>query len=97
VAANGTVPPVTEDADVGEMLTAVTDGLGGMGDGGAGVAVTVTPADADFVGSALLVAVTIAVPALPGAVKTPEAVILPDDAFQATDLSVAVPWTAAEN
>jgi hypothetical protein len=62
VAVNGSVPLVIDEAVEGEMATAVTAG------GGAGVVVTVTMADADLVGSALLVAVTVAVPGLAGAV-----------------------------
>jgi len=44
-----------------------------------------------LVGSALLVAVTTAVPALEGAVYNPEDAMVPNEAFQVTDLSVAVP------
>lgn len=40
----------------------------GVGVGGGGAAVTVTVAEADLVGSALLVAVIVAVPGLAGAV-----------------------------
>ena len=68
----------------GEIVTEVTLGVG---EG----AVTVTFTDDDLVGSALLVAVTTAVPALEGAVYNPEDAIVPDEAFQVTDLSVAVP------
>jgi len=56
-----------------------------------GGAVTVTFMDDDLVGSALLVAVTTAVPPLEGAVYNPEDAIVPDEAFQVTDLSAAVP------
>ena len=58
VAVNCCVPPVCSDADVGLMLTAITGGG----------AVTVTVAEADFVLSATLVAVTVRVPAVLGAV-----------------------------
>ena len=43
-------------------------GGGGGGGGGGGAVVTLTEAEADLVGSALLVAVTVSVPALEGAV-----------------------------
>ena len=59
VALNGSVPLVTEDADAGDMLTELT---------GFGPAVTVTVAVAVLLGSALLVAVTLSVPAFAGAV-----------------------------
>ena len=90
MAVNGIVPPVVDEAEVGEIVTEVTEGAGAA-------VVTVTVADANFVGSALLVAVTLTVPALVGAVNMPAELIVPDDAFQVTDLSVAVPWTAAAN
>jgi len=48
-AVNCCVPPVVTEAVVGLMLTAITGGG----------AVTVTVAEADFVGSAILVAVTV--------------------------------------
>ncbi len=66
-AVNGRVPLVPEVAEVGEIVTDVTAGPGG---GGFGLDpdVTVTGADADFVGSATLVAVTTPVPAVAGAV-----------------------------
>jgi hypothetical protein len=54
-------PPVVADADAGEMLTEVTPAVG---EG----AVTVTVAEADFVVSATLVAVTVSVPPFAGAV-----------------------------
>jgi len=65
----------------------VTEVTLGVGEG----AVTVTSMDDDLVGSALLVAVTTAVPALEGAVNNPEDAMVPNEAFQVTDLSVAVP------
>ena len=58
VAVNCWVPPGRSDAEVGLTLTATTGGG----------AVTVTVAEADFVLSATLVAVTVNVPALAGAV-----------------------------
>jgi len=54
VAVNCCVAPVISEAVVGEMVTAT--------------AVTVTVAEADLVVSATLVAVTVKVPAVPGAV-----------------------------
>ena len=47
--------------------------------------------------SALLVAVTVAVPAAEAAVNSPLASMLPAEAVHFTDLSVAVPWTVAVN
>ena len=47
--------------------------------------------------SALLVAVTVAVPAEEGAVNSPLALMLPAEVVHFTDLSAAVPWTAAVN
>jgi len=58
VAENCCVPPVRSEVDVGLMLTATTGGG----------AVTVTVAEADFVVSAMLVARTVKVPAVLGAV-----------------------------
>jgi len=56
-AENCTVPPVRAEAVAGETLTALTTD-----------AVTVTVAEADFVLSALLVAVMVSVPAVADAV-----------------------------
>jgi hypothetical protein len=56
------VPPVADAAVEGDTVTDVTVGAGGGG------AVTVTLAVSDLVGSATLVAVTVSVPALAGAV-----------------------------
>jgi hypothetical protein len=47
--------------------------------------------------SALLVAVTLSVPAFPGAVYAPEELMLPNVAVQETDLSETVPFTVALN
>ena len=58
VAVNCWVPPVRSDAEVGLMLTPTTGGG----------ALTVTVAEADFVLSATLVARTVRVPAVAGAV-----------------------------
>jgi len=57
--------------------------------------VTVIVAVADFVASAALVAVTVAVPAVEAAVKRPDALMVPDEVFQVTDLFEVVPWTVA--
>jgi hypothetical protein len=94
VAVNGSVPPVTEEADAGETVTEVTDGVGGAG---AGVVVTITVAEANLVGSATLVAVTLPVLEFDGAVKSPEDVMLPIDATQLTDSFVVVPCMLALN
>jgi hypothetical protein len=82
------MPPATEEADAGEMVTEVTDGVGGAG---AGEAVIVTVAEADLVGSATLAAVTLPVPEFDGAVKSPEEVMLPIVAVHVTDSLVVVP------
>ena len=65
VAVNCNVPPVVAEVVAGETVTEVTTGVGG---GLLGAAVILTMAEADFVASALLVAVTVAVPGLAGAV-----------------------------
>jgi hypothetical protein len=62
-----------------------------------GAVVTLTDADADLVGSAVLVAVTVSVPAVEGAVYCPVEVTLPSTAFQVTLLFVVVPDTLAVN
>jgi len=61
VAENCCVPPVCSEVEVGLMLTATTGG-------GGGGAETVTVAEADLLASAALVAVTVWVPAVFGAV-----------------------------
>lgn len=53
--------------------------------------VTVTVADAVFVGSARLVTLIVAVPEVPPAVKRPAELIVPELADQAMDLLVTVP------
>ena len=63
----GSVPPVVEEAVAGVTVTDVTAGPEGVGLGADGE-VTVTTAEADLVGSATLVAVTIPVAAVAGAV-----------------------------
>ena len=59
VAVNWSVPPVVAEGEDGEIMTEVTTGFGG---------VTVTVAAADLLVSATLVAVTVSVPGLAGAV-----------------------------
>jgi|KBSMisStandDraft_5_1062788.scaffolds.fasta_scaffold1488991_1 hypothetical protein len=86
VAVNCAVPPVANEVVAGETLTELMTG-----------AATVMVAEADFVASALLVAVTVAVPAVAAAVYAPLVVIVPADAFQLTDLSLTVPATVAVN
>jgi hypothetical protein len=83
---NCCVAPARTLAVVGERVIEVTDG-----------AVTVIVALADFVGSATLVALTVAVPAAAGAVKRPVAVTVPELADHVTDLLVTVPCTVAES
>jgi hypothetical protein len=72
------------DVDAGEIVTEFTTG-------GGGGAVTLTVAEPDFVVSATLVAVTVSVPAVAGAVYAPDAVMLPSEACHVTALLVAVP------
>lgn len=84
VAVNVNLPPVCAEAVAGETEIEVT-----------AAAVTVIFADADFVLSALLVAVTVAVPGDGPAVKSPAEVIDPEDADHVTDLSVTLPCTVA--
>jgi hypothetical protein len=84
VAVNVNLPPVCAEAVPGETDIEVTVAT-----------VTVILADADFVLSALLVAVTVAVPADGPAVKSPAEVIDPEDADHVTDLSVTLPCTVA--
>ena len=54
-------------------------------------AVTATVAEADLLVSALLVAVTVSVPALAGAVYAPDELMVPKEADHDTDLSETVP------
>lgn len=65
--------------------------------GGFDGAVTATVAVADLPDSALLVAVTVSVPAFDGALYAPDDVIVPNTADHDTDLSVTVPCTLAVN
>ena len=83
---NCCVAPARTLAVAGESVIDVTVG-----------AFTVIVAVADFVGSATLVAFTVAVPAVDGAVKRPLAFTLPEVADHVTDLLVTVPCTVAES
>lgn len=80
MALNCSVAPVWTDAVVGVME--IEDTLG---------AAKVIVAVADFVLSAALVAVIVAVPAVVGAVKRPLELIVPEEVFQVTDLLEVVP------
>jgi Na+-transporting NADH:ubiquinone oxidoreductase subunit NqrD len=95
LAVNGSVAPVSAEAVAGDTVTAVTVGLGG----GlfAGAALTVIVADPALLGSATLVAVTIDVPAVAGALYTPAVETLPLDARHVTALLVVDPVTLAVN
>ena len=75
------------------VCPAVTDWLDGcmVMEGLNDSAVTVTVVDALLLGSALLVALTVAVPAEDGAVNSPLALTLPAEAVQVTDVLLAVP------
>src|SRR5271155_5738445 len=86
VAVNCSAPLVVMEVELGETLTEVTTGVE-----------TVTVAVADLVASATLVAVTVSVPAVAGAVYSPAVVMVPSAAFQVTDLFVTVPATVALN
>jgi hypothetical protein len=79
-------------------LLGVEVGGGGFeGGGGGGAIVTLTDTESDLVGSATLVAVTVSVPAVVGALYIPDALTVPSAAFQATVLFVVVPATLAVN
>ena len=86
VAAKVALPPVVTDVEAGEIEIEVIVGRP-----------RVTVAEADFVLSALLVAVTVIVPADAPPVKTPAGETDPPDADQVTDLSATLPCTAAVN
>ena len=79
------------------MAEGVGVGAGAGAGAGEGAAATLTDVEADFVGSALLIAVTVSVPAAEGAVYWPVDVILPSTARQVTLLLVIVPDTVAVN
>jgi hypothetical protein len=91
VAVSCSVAPASIEAVDGAIDIEVTPGAEG------GAAVTFTVVDADFVGSATLVAVMTAEPAFAGAVNTPATEIVPFEVVQVTPVLVAVPCTAAEN
>jgi hypothetical protein len=59
--------------------------------------VTVAVVEALLLASALLVAVTVTVPAEDGAVNSPVVLILPAEAVQVTDVLLVVPWTVSVN
>jgi hypothetical protein len=79
--------PVKIELVAGATATEFTTGGGG--------AVTVIVAVADFVGSATLVAVTVALPVLAGAVNNPAAEIDPFDAAHVTAVFVVAPCSVA--
>jgi hypothetical protein len=91
-AVNCRVPLVGDDPEVGEMVTEVT-----VGPELFDPVATVTGAEADFVGSAMLVAVTTPVPALDDAVYSPADVMEPNEADHVTPVLLVVPWTFAVN
>lgn len=80
------MPPTVTDVEAGEIEIDVTVGRP-----------SVTVAEADFDLSALLVAVTLIVPAVPPAVNRPAGETEPPDADHVTDLSATLPCTAAVN
>src|SRR5690349_20986599 len=86
LAVNCCVPPIGSEADCGEIatLTVVPDPF----------EVTVTVAEADFVASATLVALTVYVPAVVGATYSPVELMAPPLVVQATPVLV-VPVTVA--
>jgi hypothetical protein len=86
VALNCSEPPVAAEAVAGDTVTPVTV-----------AALTVTAAAPDFELSATLVAVTVSVPGLGGAVYAPDEVIEPSAAFHVTPVFVVVPCTLAVN
>lgn len=92
-----TEPPVVVVVLVGEIVIPVTVGPGADGELGVDAATTVTTADANLVGSATLVAVTVPVVAAAGAVKVPVELIAPNVEVQVTESLVVAPWTAAVN
>lgn len=85
VAVNCCVSPVTKEADVGLIVTALF-----------GLLLTCTVAVADFVGSATLVALTVTLPVVDGAVNKPEEETVPALADHVTAVLV-VPVTVARN
>lgn len=98
VAVNCCVALVSRLVDAGLRATATAAGVGvgvGVGSGG-GVVDTATVAKSDLVLSAWLVAVTVKVPADPGAVYNPEDEMVPPVAVQFTAV-LDVPLTLAVN
>lgn len=89
LAENCKVPSVATEGETGVMFTALT--------AAAEAALIVTLPDPDLEPSATLVAVTVAVPEVAGAVYSPVELIVPADAFQLTDLFDALPCTVAVN
>jgi len=85
VAVNCCVPLVRSEAEAGEIVTRTT-----------GAVVTVTVADADLVLSSALVAFTVKLPAVLGAVKRPLVETLPPVADQVTAVLLE-PVTVAVN
>lgn len=83
-AVNVCVPPVNIEAETGEMVTETTGAL------------TVTVAEADLVESAALVAVTVKLPAVLGAVNRPDVEMEPPLADQVTAVLLE-PVTVAVN
>ena len=83
---NCCVAPVSRLAVAGVTVIDVTVG-----------AFTVIVAEADFVGSATLVAFTVALPAAAGAVNKPVVDTVPALAVHVTDLLATVPCTFAES
>ena len=92
------MPPVIEEAVPGFTVTELTTDPDADG-AGAGVeaAAIDTVAVADFVGSATLVAIIVPTPPDVGAVKTPDAVIVPIVVDQVTVSFVVAPWIEAVN
>jgi len=87
VALNCCVPPISRDAVRGDTDTETTGG---------GEEFTVTVAEADLVVSATLVALTVYVPVVLGAVYSPEEEMVPPVADQVTDV-LLLPVTDAAN
>src|SRR5579863_6766561 len=95
-------PPPAAPGNAGQFEPAHDTFEDGLEEGGAGAgvgagAVTVTVAEADLFDCALLVAVTVSVPAFAGAVYSPDEVIVPMAAVHVTEVSVTVPRTVALN
>jgi hypothetical protein len=87
---NWNFPPVITLVELGDTAIELTVGA-------AVVVETVTLDLPDFDGSATLVAVTVSVPALAGAVYAPAALMVPSIAFQVTVFIDVVPCTVAVN